>query len=103
MCNLQILMGFFVTQNYWPISHDKTRWEFMLHMLPPQTAAQEAAVEYNRAFLRDVVREDVPNVEMIQQNLLSGAKNTQFIGDQEILVRHGHKVVADRVGHGYDA
>lgn len=101
MCNLQPLHGFFVTQDYWPLSHDSTRWDFMVHMRPPQNAAEEVAAEYNRAFLRDVVREDLPNLAMIQSNLRSGAKTHQQIGEMEVMVRHAYRVVADRVGRGW--
>ncbi|MGK2940903.1 MAG: aromatic ring-hydroxylating oxygenase subunit alpha [Immundisolibacter sp.] len=101
MCNLQSLQGFFVTQDYWPLSHDRTRWDFMVHMRPPQDAAGEVAAEYNRAYLRDVIREDLPNLAMIQTNLRSGAKKHQQVGEMEIMVRHAYKVLADQIGHGW--
>lgn len=97
MCNIQPLMGWYASQNYWPIDHETTRWEFFLYMPAPQTAAQEVAVEYNRVYLRDVVREDVPNVEWVQSMLRSGGKRTQMLGDQEIMVRHAYKCVDDCV------
>lgn len=100
MCNLQPLQGFFVTQDYWPLSHDSTRWDFMVHMRPPQDAAGEVAAEYNRAYLRDVVREDLPNLAMIQRNLRSGAKTHQQLGAMEVMVRHAYQVIANRIGHG---
>ena len=101
MCNLQPLHGFFVPQDYWPLSHDRTRWDFMVYMRPPQDAAGEVAAEYNRAHLRDVIREDLPNLAMIQSNLRSGAKRHQQVGEMEVMVRHAYKVVADHIGHGW--
>lgn len=97
MCNIQALQGFFVTQDYWPLAHDRTRWQFMVHMLPPDSAAAEVAAEYNRAYLRDVIREDLLNIEMIQSNIASGAKKTQIMGDMEVAVRHAYKVVREQV------
>ena len=101
MCNLQPLHGFFVPQDYWPLSHDRTRWDFMVYMRPPQDAAGEVAAEYNRAHLRDVIREDLPNLAMIQSNLRSGAKRHQQVGEMEVMVRHAYKVLTDHIGHGW--
>lgn len=97
MCNIQPFGGFFGTQDFWPLSHDRTYWELTLHMLPPENAASEVAAEYNRASVRDIVREDLLNIEMIQSNLASGAKTTQNLGDMEIAVRHAYKAVRAQV------
>ena len=101
MANFQPLQGFFAIQNYWPLSHNLTQWELIVHMLPPKTAADEVAAEYNRAYLRDVVREDLKNLQMVQSNLSSGAKKYQHLGDMEPMVRHAYKVVAEQVGSGW--
>lgn len=101
MANFQVTPGFTLAQNYWPVDHETTRWEFMMYTTEARTAAHEVAHEYNRVFLRDVVREDIPNIEWIQKNLRSGAKATQQLADQEILIRHSYKTVADYVGFGY--
>ena len=46
MCNLQPFHSFFSTQNYWPLSHDRTLWELMLYMRPIKNAAEEVACDY---------------------------------------------------------
>jgi phenylpropionate dioxygenase-like ring-hydroxylating dioxygenase large terminal subunit len=101
MCNLQPLQGFFATQNYWPVGHDKTYWEFMIFMRKPENAAGEVIAEYNRAYLRDVVREDMKNLKMVQSTLASGAKKYQIVGENEPMVREGYKILAEQVGFGW--
>ncbi|MCG2635053.1 MAG: aromatic ring-hydroxylating dioxygenase subunit alpha [Gammaproteobacteria bacterium] len=97
MTNIQPLDGWYVTQNYWPISHNETRWEMTIYMQPAQTASHWMAQEYNTAYIRDVVREDLNNLEMIQQNLEAGILKEMHFGDQEIMIRHSYKVVDDYV------
>jgi hypothetical protein len=101
MCNLQPLQGFFATQNYWPVAHDKTHLEFMIYMRKPANAAGEVIAEYNRSYLRDVVREDMKNLKMVQSTLASGAKKYQVLGENEPMVRAGYKNVAEHVGTGW--
>lgn len=101
MCDIQAFQGFFITLNFWPISHDQTKWDVCIHMLPPQSAAGEVAAEYNRAHSREVVREDLKNMQMVQSNLNSGAKRYQILGTMEPMVWHTYKVVAEQVGNGW--
>jgi Rieske 2Fe-2S family protein len=100
MSNIQPLGGFFITQDYWPISHDKTRWELTIYMDPLKNAADDVVAEYNRIFLRDAIREDLMNLAMVQSNLFSGAKQYQFLGNMEPMVGHSYQAVADQIGHG---
>ena len=100
MTNIQPLGGIYLTQDYWPISHDKTRWEMIIYMDPVQNAAQDVLAEYNRVYFRDGVREDLMNLAMVRSNLASGAKQYQFLGNMEPMVGHNYQVVADQIGHG---
>ena len=100
MCWMAPMPGFFLTQDYWPISHDQTRWELQVHLIAHDAAAAVAA-ERTWVFFRDAIREDLMNLKMIQTNLLSGAKATQQIGEMEVLVRHSYKALADAVGSGW--
>lgn len=101
MANIQPLQGFVGAQNYWPLAHDRTRWELEIYMLPPQSAAGEVAVEYNRAHLRDLIREDLQNLAWVQGNLKAGSKQHHVLGEMEVLIRAGYKTVAEQVGHGW--
>lgn len=101
MCNIQQFQGFYMSQDYWPLSHDRTQWSLTVHMIPPQNAAQEVAAEYSRIFTCGVIREDLKNLKMVQSNLNSGAKKYQQLGNMETMVRHSYKVVAEQVGSGW--
>ena len=101
MANIQPLYGFYAAQDYWPLGHDRTRWEETIYMRPPKTAAQDVAAQYNRSHIRDLIREDLKNLKMIQNNLRSGAKKYQILGDMEPMVRHAYKSLAEQVGAGW--
>lgn len=100
MSFVQQLNGYGTVLDFWPLSHDRTRFEFTLYMRPLKNAANEVMVEYSRALLRDVVREDLNNLAMVQSNLNSGARQYQNIGDMEVLVGHSYRRVAEYIGHG---
>lgn len=94
------LPGFFLTQEFWPLSHDRTSWDLRVHLVAKDGAAAVAA-ERTWLFFRDAVREDLVNLSMIQTNLLSGGKQYQQLGDMEVLLRHSYKALADHIGHGW--
>jgi phenylpropionate dioxygenase-like ring-hydroxylating dioxygenase large terminal subunit len=100
MSFVQQLNGYGTVLDFWPLSHDRTRFEFTLYMRPMENAAHEVMVEYSRSLLRDVVREDLNNLAMIQSNLFSGARKYMNIGDMEVLVGHSYRRVAEYIGHG---
>jgi phenylpropionate dioxygenase-like ring-hydroxylating dioxygenase large terminal subunit len=101
MTNIQPLNGFYASQDYWPLSHNRTRWEETIYMVAPQTAAGDVAAQYNRSHIRDLIREDLKNLKMIQSNLSSGAKKYQILGEMEPMLRHSYKSVAEQVGSGW--
>jgi len=101
MCNIQPLQNFSVTQNYWPLSHNRTEWEFMISVSPLKSAAEDVAVSYTRSRVRDVVREDLYNLHHVQSNLKSGAKKYQILGEMEAMVGICYKTVAEQIGYGW--
>ncbi len=88
----------YFTYNFWPIAVDRTLWETKLYFPRARNAGQRFSQEYARIALRDTLREDGNTLEAIQENLASGAKTHFVLQDQEILIRHSHKVIADMVG-----
>ena len=48
--------------------------------------------------VREALLEDASTLEATQSMLASGAKKEFVLQDQELLVRHGHKVIEDMVG-----
>ena len=84
--------GFCFTYNFWPQGLTRTLFEFNIYMPPPQNAGQRFAQELAVCGLRDTLMEDGPTLEAIQRNLQSGVKRDYILQDQEILVRHSHRV-----------
>jgi len=101
MHDIQVLKGWVSTIDFWPLSHDKTYWEACTYMLPRKNIAEDVVAEYNRAHIRDLLREDIYNLAMIQTNLNSGSKKFHILGEMEPLVKHTYKAVAERVGSGW--
>jgi len=90
--------GWYLTYNFWPLAVDQTYWDARLYIYPPQNAGERISQEFTRTFFHDTFREDLSTLELTQSMLRSGAATHLQLSDQEVLVRHGYKVVADYVG-----
>lgn len=101
MCWMSPMNGFYLSQDFWPLSHESTRWEMRVH-INVTDAASAVAAEYTWAFFRDALREDAMNLKMIQSNLNSGAKRFQHVGEMEALIRHSYQSLAEHVGEGLE-
>lgn len=84
--------GFYFTMNFWPITVNRTRFEFRFHMFPAGKAGERVSQAYTHAIMRDAGLEDLGTVEHTQQMLESGAITHMQLGDQELLVRHSYAV-----------
>lgn len=91
------LQGYYYTWNSWPLAVDRSIWEVRAYYLPPKSAGERFAQEYFMCSARDTVLEDLATVEMQQQGLASRARGSFVLQDDEIMVRHFHKAVADAV------
>jgi hypothetical protein len=63
-----------------------------------ENAGQRFYQEFGKCTLRDITLEDLSVCEATQSVLASGARTHFNLQDQEIVIRHGHKVVRDWVG-----
>ena len=90
--------GSYFTYNMWPLAVDRTLWEVRNYFPEPQNVGQRFSQEYSKTFFRDVLMEDANTLENTQHVLASGAKTHFILQDQEILIRHDHKVHEDHVG-----
>jgi phenylpropionate dioxygenase-like ring-hydroxylating dioxygenase large terminal subunit len=90
--------GSYFTYNMWPLTVDRTLWEVRYYLPEPQSVGQRFSQEYSKTFFRDVLMEDANTLENTQQVLASGAKTHFILQDQELLIRHDHKVHEDHVG-----
>ena len=87
--------GMYFTYHFWPLAVDRTMWETRTYYPLPENAGQRFSQEYAKCALRDTWLEDLSTLEAIQTALASGARSHFVLQDQEILLRHSYKVVAD--------
>ena len=85
--------GWYFTYNWWPVSHNRTRWEMNFYMRKATNLAGRLSQEFTKAVTRDTLREDLSTLENGQRMMETGAIKSLTLSDQEIAVRHGYQVV----------
>lgn len=85
------------TFNFWPLAVDRTIWEIRMYQAPARNAGQLIAHEYWKRQIRNVLEEDATAHETVHAGLASGAKTSVILQDDEIQIRHFHKVLEDYV------
>jgi phenylpropionate dioxygenase-like ring-hydroxylating dioxygenase large terminal subunit len=91
-CLLYVAGQTYLTHTFWPLTENRTLWEVRLYYPRATTLAQRFSQEYSKVMLRDVNMEDGSTLERTQTMLESGARKEIFLQDQELLIRHHHKV-----------
>ena len=75
------------------MSENRTHWEARTYFPKAKTLAHKFSQEYSWAtFVDGVLVEDGGTFEKTQSMLASGAKKHVILGDEELLIRHHHKV-----------
>ena len=87
---LHISEGLWFTHQFWPIAHNKTRWEGKIYYHQPKTNSERWAQDCAQLLARNAWLEDTGTMEATQAALQSGAKDHMILQDEEILVRHGY-------------
>ena len=95
---IDMLENGYFTYNFWPIAVDRTRWEVRTYFPRPANAAQRFSQEHARVTFRDLIMEDGSTMERTQSVIASGAKSHFMLQDEELLLRHDNKVLADYIG-----
>jgi glycine betaine catabolism A len=99
--NLEILIwetGWYMLYRYWPTSHNTHRFEGSLFFAPSKSASDRAARECAVVMFKEFALQDAGTLVGTQQALESNVLGDQYpLCDQEILVRHLHQAVAERV------
>lgn len=96
--HLQIQQRNFVkTYRYWPLAYNRTRWEASVYFVPPETARQRLAQEMTRITFKDFGLQDINLVSGTQQMLESRVRDRFTLSDEEVAVRHLHRVVQEAV------
>ncbi len=90
--------GTYLIHTVWPLAEDRTLWEAQTFFPKAHTTGQRFSQEYSKVLFRDLLMEDGNTLEKTQSMLASGAKKEITIQDQEVLIRHHHKVAGDYLG-----
>ncbi|WP_410872913.1 aromatic ring-hydroxylating oxygenase subunit alpha [Nocardia sp. A7] len=99
--NFSILIwsgGWYLTYQYWPTSHNTHIFEGNLYFTPARSPRDRVAHEMAAVTFKEYGLQDSSTLEATQIMLESRAVTTFQLNDQEILLRHLHKVAADWVG-----
>jgi hypothetical protein len=89
--------GWYHTYHHWPTSPNTQRFELNLYFTPSENARERLAREMAAVTFREFALQD-DNLIVAQQEMLESGVVERFpLGDQEILCRHFHAVVADWV------
>jgi phenylpropionate dioxygenase-like ring-hydroxylating dioxygenase large terminal subunit len=95
--------GWYLTYHYWPTAVDRHLFETSLYFVPPATARERLAQELAAVTFKEYALQDANTLEATQSAIKSRAVTEFPLCDQEILLRHLHKVVSDYVQEGADA
>ncbi len=86
-----------ITHTFWPLAVDRTLWEIRFYGPDPQNAAERLSQDFMQVFNRVVFDEDATAHETVHAGLASRAKQHLILQDEEVAIRHFHKVVDEQV------
>jgi Ring hydroxylating alpha subunit (catalytic domain) len=89
--------GWYLTYHYWPTAVNRHVFETSLCFAPAKTARERLAHELAAVTFKEYALQDGNTLEATQTMLNSRAVAEFPLNDQEILLRHLHKVARDYV------
>ncbi len=98
--NLELLIyerGWYLAYRFWPTSHETHVFEGYLFFPPSRSVRERLAREYAAILFKEYALQDAGTLDGTQMGLASRACGEFPLSDQEILVRHFHKEVGERV------
>jgi phenylpropionate dioxygenase-like ring-hydroxylating dioxygenase large terminal subunit len=95
--------GWYLTYHYWPTAVDRHIFEGALYFVPSKSASERLAREIAAVTFKEYALQDGNTLEATQTMLNSRAVTEFPLCDQEILLRHLHKVARDYVKEHADA
>ncbi|WP_396912292.1 SRPBCC family protein [Mycolicibacterium sp.] len=97
--NTEILIygGWYLLYRYWPTSHNTHRFEAYTYFHPARSVRERIEHEVAAVVLKEFALQDAGMLGGTQAALEYGIVDDYPLNDQEILVRHLHKVVVDWV------
>ena len=93
----------YLTYQFWPLSVDRTIWEVSIYFREPLTVRERLRQEYFKCTYRDTLQEDTAMHETLQAGLASRAKSHVILQDNELAIRHFHRVLESRLDAGRNA
>jgi hypothetical protein len=95
--------GWYLTYHYWPTSVGRHLFEANLYFVPPKNTRDRLAQELAAVTFKEYALQDANTLEATQ-TMLATRTVTEFpLCDQEILIRHLHKMARDHVRDYRDA
>lgn len=89
--------GWFLTYSYWPLAYNEMRFEVDWYLPPPRNFSELWSQKVSMNLFMDTALQDINTLEATQLGLESGAVEEFPLTDEEILVRHLHKMVDTEV------
>ena len=89
--------GWYLTYHYWPTSHGTHVWEMSYYFPPSRNATERIQHEVSAVVSKEAGIQDAGTLDGTQMGLESRVADRFPLCDQEITVRHFHKVVGDWV------
>jgi phenylpropionate dioxygenase-like ring-hydroxylating dioxygenase large terminal subunit len=89
--------GWYLTYHYWPTAVDKHIFETSLYFVPPKNARERLAQELAAVTFKEYALQDANTLEATQTMIGTRVVKDFLLCDQEILLRHLHKVTGDYV------
>jgi glycine betaine catabolism A len=89
--------GWYLTYHYWPTSHNTHVWEMSFYFPPARNASERIRHEVTAVVSKEAGLQDAGTLDGTQMGLESRVLSEFPLSDQEITVRHLHKVVGDWV------
>ena len=89
--------GWYLTYQYWPTSANTHTWEMSFYFPPSRTASERIRHEVTAVVSKEAALQDAATLDGTQLGLESRVIDGFPLCDQEVTVRHLHKVVGDWV------
>jgi phenylpropionate dioxygenase-like ring-hydroxylating dioxygenase large terminal subunit len=90
-------LNWYITYEHWPLGPDSQRFILSMYFVPPQNASERLAQEHAALSTREFVIQDIGSSQALQRAIRTRARETFYMNDQEVLVRHLHHCVTKDV------
>ena len=89
--------GWINTYNYWPLAHDRMRFEINQYFQPARNFSELFSQKTGTGLVLDSVLQDLGTLEATQRGLESRVYSAYPLIDEEHNIRHFHKMIDERI------